>query len=130
MGEKLALDLKKGSVVALLGPLGSGKTSFAQGICQGLGVTENITSPTFTLLNQYPGNLWVYHFDLFRILDEEDLEKIGLDEYLYGEGVCIVEWAEKAKSFLPENTIWVNFQILSEQEREVILKNEFHQLYQ
>lgn len=96
LGEKLGETLKNGDIVALYGDLGAGKTVFAKGIASGLGVSEEITSPTFTLLKQYEGRLRLCHFDLYRIEDDEALENIGFYEYLGGEGVCVIEWAEKA----------------------------------
>lgn len=96
LGEKLGEKLENGGVVALYGGLGAGKTVFAKGIASGLGINEEITSPTFTLLKQYEGRLKMFHFDLYRIEDEEALENIGFFDYLGGEGVCVIEWADKA----------------------------------
>jgi tRNA threonylcarbamoyladenosine biosynthesis protein TsaE len=96
LGEKLGETLKNGDIVALYGELGAGKTVFAKGIASGLGVNEEITSPTFTLLKEYEGRLRLCHFDLYRIEDEEALENIGFYEYLGGESVCVIEWADKA----------------------------------
>jgi tRNA threonylcarbamoyladenosine biosynthesis protein TsaE len=96
LGEKLGEKLNNGDIVALYGELGAGKTVFTKGIAKGLGVCEEITSPTFTLLKEYEGRNRLYHFDLYRIEDEEALENIGFYEYLGGEGVCVIEWADKA----------------------------------
>lgn len=96
LGRKLGRGLKDGDVVALLGNLGAGKTVFAKGIAAGLDITDEITSPTFTLLKQYEGRLKLNHFDLYRIEDEDELANMGFYDYLGGEGVCVIEWADKA----------------------------------
>ena len=95
-GERLGRTLTGGDIVALFGQLGAGKTVFAKGIAKGLGISEEVTSPTFTFLKEYDGKLKLYHFDLYRIEDEEALENIGFCDYLQSEGVCVIEWPEKA----------------------------------
>jgi len=122
-GEKLAKKLKPGEVVAFFGPLGSGKTCLIQGICQGLNVANPVTSPCFVIINEYPGKIKVYHFDLYRLERIEELYELGYEEYFYGDGVCLVEWAEKAKSLLPEKRIEIQLKISSEKEREIIISN-------
>ena len=112
-GRSLTKRLTPGSVLALIGSLGSGKTVLAQGICSGLQVKATVTSPTFVIINEYPGRLndspiWVYHFDLYR-----------LEEYFYGKGITLIEWAEKVTPFLPEKRWEINLKILSETEREI-----------
>ena len=105
-GRALAKTLTPGSIIALTGNLGAGKTTLTRAIGEGLGVKEQITSPTFTLIHEYDsGRLPLYHFDVYRIEDEEEMEWLGYEEYFFGTGVCIVEWAEKIKNLLPENTI-------------------------
>lgn len=96
LGEKLGKKLNSGDIIALCGELGAGKTVFAKGIARGLGVDEEVTSPTFTLLKEYEGRHRLFHFDLYRIEDEEALENTGFFDYLGGEGVCVIEWADKA----------------------------------
>lgn len=96
-GEKLGETLKSGDIVALFGQLGAGKTVFAKGIAAGLGIAEEVTSPTFTFLKEYEGRLRLFHFDLYRIEDEEALENIGFCDYLQAKGVCAIEWPEKAE---------------------------------
>lgn len=123
-GRSLAERLKPGSVVALIGPLGSGKTVLAQGICSGLEVKRAVTSPSFVIINEYPGRLgqspiWVYHFDLYRLENLDEFAKLGCEEYFYGKGVTIIEWAEKVTPFLPKRRWEVNLKILSETEREI-----------
>lgn len=97
-----------GDILCLNGDLGAGKTTMTQSIGKGLGVDDYITSPTFTLINEYKGRIWVYHFDVYRLENVEDLYDIGFDEYFYGHGVCIIEWAEKIEKLLPEDRIVID----------------------
>jgi len=122
VGRVLAKELKAGSVVALSGPLGSGKTVLIQGICSGLGVTEFVTSPSFVIINEYPGKIKVYHFDLYRLEDVEEFIKLGYEEYFYGNGITLIEWAEKIETFLPEERMEINLEILSENERRILVR--------
>lgn len=121
-GRTLAKELKAGSVVALTGPLGSGKTVLIQGICSGLGVTESVTSPSFVIINEYPGRVKVYHFDLYRLENVEEFIKLGYEEYFYGNGITLIEWAEKIKNFLPQERMEINLEILSEKERRISVR--------
>ena len=91
-----------GQVCTLSGDLGVGKTVFAQGFAAGLGVTEPVCSPTFTIVQEYSGRLPLYHFDVYRIEDPEEMEEIGFRDYFYGTGVCLIEWAEQISELLPE----------------------------
>lgn len=123
-GRKLTKRLKPGSVLALVGPLGSGKTVLAQGICSGLEVKRAVTSPSFVIINEYPGRLaqspiWVYHFDLYRLENLDEFAKLGYEEYFYGKGITLIEWAEKVTPFLPKKRWEVSLKILSESEREI-----------
>jgi len=104
-GIKLGKLLKKGHIVCLNGDLGAGKTTLTKAIGLGLDVKEYITSPTFTLINQYKGRLPVYHFDVYRLENADELFDLGFDEYFYGNGVCIIEWAEKIEKLLPKERI-------------------------
>ena len=106
-GQLLAKNLKPGDVVALIGDLGTGKTALTKAVATGLGVTEMITSPTFTIINEYEGRLPLYHFDVYRISCEEEMEDTGYEDYFYGEGVCLVEWAELVKDLIPADAIWI-----------------------
>ncbi len=101
------------------GPLGSGKTTLIKGICRGLGIKELVRSPYFLIMRQYPGKLQIYHFDLFRLKSAEELFSIGYEEYFYGDGICLVEWAEKAKKLLPGKRLDVFLRIISESKREI-----------
>ena len=118
-GIDLARDLVPQTVIALIGDLGSGKTCLTQGICAGLEVEDYVTSPSFTLINEYHGRLPVYHFDLFRIDNPKEMLDLGCEEYLYGDGVCIIEWAEKMESLLPEKRIQIMLRRIGEKEREI-----------
>jgi tRNA threonylcarbamoyladenosine biosynthesis protein TsaE len=122
LGDKLARKLRPGSFVGLSGPLGSGKTTLIKGICKGLGVKELVRSPYFVIMTQYPGKFKVYHFDLFRLESADELSSVGYEEYFYGDGICLVEWAEKAKKLLPRERIDVFLKIVSESEREIRIK--------
>jgi len=103
-GERFAAQLKPGDVVALIGDLGSGKTRFAKGVSRGLGVKEHVTSPTFTILHEYTdGRLPVYHFDFYRMRSVRELDEFGFDEYVDGDGVCLLEWADMIELRLPEH---------------------------
>lgn len=111
VARRLARRLSRGSVVALIGPLGAGKTVFVKGLAQGLGLTgEDPVSPTFTLINEYEGSVPLYHVDLYRLEDPAEVDELGLQEYFDGPGVTAVEWAERAAHLLPEGTYTVNFE--------------------
>lgn len=101
IARELAGTLGTGSVVAFFGDLGSGKTTFVHGICEALEVTGNVTSPTFTLIHEYSGRLPVYHFDFYRIENADDIWQLGWEDYFYGDGICLIEWADRIRDFLP-----------------------------
>jgi tRNA threonylcarbamoyladenosine biosynthesis protein TsaE len=107
-GIKLGRLLEPGDIVCLNGELGAGKTTMTKSIGIGLGVEEYITSPTFTLINQYRGRMPVYHFDVYRLENVEELYDLGFDEYFFGNGVCIIEWAEKIEKMLPEDRLVID----------------------
>lgn len=109
-GESLGRALKKGDILCLNGDLGAGKTTLTKSIGIGLGVEEYITSPTFSLINEYRGNLPVYHFDVYRLENVDELDDLGFDEYFFGEGVCIIEWADKIEKMLPKEIIVVDIE--------------------
>ena len=111
--------LHGGEVVVLNGDLGAGKTTFTKGLCKALGITENVTSPTFTLMNIYKsGRLNLYHFDMYRIEDESEALELGLDEFFNSNGVCMIEWAENIRNMIPKNHITINITKLGENSRE------------
>ena len=117
-GRNLAHDLPAGSVVALIGQLGAGKTQFVKGIVAEIGAPVEVTSPTFTLIHEYNGGrVPVYHFDFFRLEDRQSVERLGLDEYLFGDGISVVEWADKFPELIPPGARWVSFETKSETDR-------------
>ena len=120
IGEKL----KGGEILALTGELGSGKTCFTGGIARGLGVDDKyrITSPTFTLINEYPARRTLYHFDVYRLKNYAEFEDLGYEEYLGGNGVVVIEWAEKIEEYLPEESLRIVFEYLDENRRKIVIK--------
>jgi tRNA threonylcarbamoyladenosine biosynthesis protein TsaE len=127
IGARLGELLAAGDVILLEGPLGSGKTLLTHGIAQGLGISEYITSPSFTLINEYRpkdtgGRLALYHIDLYRLGDAaKEAIAMGMDEYLYGDGVAVVEWAERAAAILPPDHLLINLSIVSETKRGILM---------
>ena len=102
LGEELGRKAVPGSLYTLTGDLGTGKTVFTQGFARGLGITEHVNSPTFTIVQEYDGGrLPFYHFDVYRIGDLEEMDEIGYEDYFYGDGVCLIEWAELIEELLP-----------------------------
>jgi tRNA threonylcarbamoyladenosine biosynthesis protein TsaE len=120
LGKKIGAKLEGGTVIRLIGDLGSGKTSLVQGIAHGLDVSSEyyITSPTFTLINEYPGRYTFYHVDLYRLEDTVDFEDIGLLDILFGDGVVAIEWAEKLTEVL-KNPITIQLSILNDHSRKI-----------
>ena len=106
LGERLGRMLRAGDTVLLSGDLGAGKTALTQGIGRGLGIAQTINSPTFTILKEYQGRLPLYHFDLYRIEDPEELLTLGFEDYFEGEGVCVVEWADRAEAMAMGAVPW------------------------
>ncbi|HME92874.1 MAG TPA: tRNA (adenosine(37)-N6)-threonylcarbamoyltransferase complex ATPase subunit type 1 TsaE [Methylomirabilota bacterium] len=119
IGERLGARLVAGSVVACTGELGAGKTCFLQGLARGLGVTGAVTSPTFVLVNHYRGRLPVYHLDAYRTGSLTELVDLGLEEMLHGDGVTVIEWADKLLPLLPARTIHVHLSGLGDEPREI-----------
>jgi len=123
-GEKLGRTLDAGAVVALYGDLGAGKTAFTRGISAGLGISMNVSSPTFTIVNEYPGNIPLFHFDMYRLDSENELFDIGWDDYHDRGGVCVVEWSEKVPGAFSPETISVEFENLGDNKRRLTIKND------
>ncbi|MBT1074528.1 tRNA (adenosine(37)-N6)-threonylcarbamoyltransferase complex ATPase subunit type 1 TsaE [Geobacter grbiciae] len=121
LGEWLGRLLEPGSFIALTGELGAGKTQFVRGVATGLGIDSSvpITSPTFTLLNEYQGRIRLYHFDLYRLGGVDDAAELGFDEYFHGDEVCLVEWAERLGSDIPSERLDIIFDYLSDTERRI-----------
>ena len=122
LGNRLGKLAQVGDVFLLVGGLGAGKTCLTQGIAWGLDIEGYATSPSFVVVNQYQGRLPLYHIDLYRLDRLEEVIELGLDDYLYGRGVCVVEWAEKALDMLPEEHLLVEMSYLSDTSRNLILK--------
>lgn len=109
IAKNFANRLKSGDIIALSGDLGAGKTAFTKGIANGLGCTDNVSSPTFTLVNEYPGTEYMlYHFDVYRLSNITSENCDWIDEYLFSDGICIIEWADNLMDILPENHIKIN----------------------
>ena len=107
IGQRLGQALRGGTVVAYLGGLGMGKTAFTRGLARGIGCQDRVTSPTFTIVNEYEGRLPLFHFDMYRLPDSDALFDIGWEDYLDRGGVCAVEWSENVSDALPDDTVYV-----------------------
>ena len=123
-GEKLGSTLSPGAVVALYGGLGAGKTAFVRGLAAGLGIDAAVSSPTFTIVNEYFGKIPLFHFDMYRLESENELFDIGWDDYLDRGGVCAVEWSEKIPRALPPETLTVKLYILGGDQRRIEITPE------
>ena len=111
LGKKMAERAKPGDVFTLVGDLGVGKTVFTQGIAEGLGIDEPVNSPTFTIVQEYEsGRMPFYHFDVYRIGDPEVMDEIGFDDYIYGDGLCLIEWADLIEEILPEKRVAIRIE--------------------
>src|SRR5207247_10664023 len=120
IGRRRARDVDAGSILPLKGDLGSGKTIFVKGIVAGLGSRAEVTSLTFTILHVHRGGrLPVYHFDFFRLEDRQSVARLGLDDYLFGDGVSVIEWADRFAEFIPQHARWILFEIKSENQRAI-----------
>jgi tRNA threonylcarbamoyladenosine biosynthesis protein TsaE len=118
IGRQLGSDVNAGSVLALKGELGSGKTFFTQGLVAGLESDATVTSPTFTIVHEYQsGRLPIYHFDFFRLDNRESAVRLGLEDYFFGDGVSVIEWADRFPELIPEQARWIYFEIKSECQR-------------
>lgn len=116
IAREIADSLNGGEFIAMYGDLGAGKTAFVQGLAKALGINNHITSPTFTIVNEYEGRLPLYHFDVYRIADPDEMYEIGYDEYVYSDGVCVVEWAELIEDLFPDK--YYKITILKDEEKD------------
>ncbi len=122
--KKLGSMLHAGDIIAYKGGLGAGKTTFTRGLAIGLGLGDNVFSPTFALVNEYKGkNISLYHFDMYRISGEDDLESTGFYDYPFEDNIVAVEWSENIADFLPENTIYITIIRIDDDTREIIIEN-------
>lgn len=121
-GEELGSKLEPGTIIALTGDLGAGKTTLSKAIAKGLGVTDTITSPTFTIVCEYDsGRLPLYHFDVYRVNDSEELFEIGFDDYIHGKGVCLIEWANLLEEgLLPESAMNINLEYGKTEDERIL----------
>ncbi len=119
IGYEVAEKIKKGDVISLTGSLGAGKTVFAKGFAKQLGIEEAIVSPTFTLVQEYDGRMKMYHLDLYRLSGEDEFESMGGEDFLYSDGVTLIEWSEKIESMLPDDTIYVKITINEDLTRTI-----------
>jgi tRNA threonylcarbamoyladenosine biosynthesis protein TsaE len=120
IGQQIAEDIGVGSVLALKGDLGSGKTVFVKGLVAGLGSRADVTSPTFTIVHEYRGGrLPVYHFDFFRLENREAVAQLGLDDYFFGDGLSVIEWADRFPELIPQHARWILFETKSGNQRAI-----------
>ncbi|MCX7927662.1 MAG: tRNA (adenosine(37)-N6)-threonylcarbamoyltransferase complex ATPase subunit type 1 TsaE [Candidatus Omnitrophica bacterium] len=130
LGKKIARKLRPADILCLIGELGSGKTVLAKGICAGLGVIpKEVTSPTFVLMRQYEGRLTVYHMDLYRLKNPDEILSIGYEEFIFGEGVTLIEWADKLGYLTPKQFLEVYLEVTGQQTRKIFFKG-YGQHYQ
>ncbi|MBQ9538929.1 MAG: tRNA (adenosine(37)-N6)-threonylcarbamoyltransferase complex ATPase subunit type 1 TsaE [Treponema sp.] len=127
LGVKIGSLLEPGDVLAMSGTLAAGKTTITKGIAQSLGVEDTVTSPTFCLVSEYEGkSMPLYHIDVYRLEGEEDFMNLGVEDMLYGNGVCVIEWCEKVKSCLPKKSIFITFTPKDDGSREIKIENWSH----
>ena len=123
LGYKIGKKLKKGDIIAMQGTLAAGKTTITKGIAQALDISEEISSPTFCLISEYYGKMPLYHMDVYRLDGTEDFINLGVDDMLYGDGVCIIEWSEKIMDELPKNTIILRILPQDDNSRKIEIEN-------
>ena len=129
LGRLLGENAQPGDVFLLSGPLGAGKTCLTQGIAWGVGVVEYARSPTFVIMTRYLGRLTLYHFDLYRINDPLEAWDLGLDEQIFGDGICVVEWAERAEEVFPQDCLWIDLDYAQDGEGRTLTISEAPQRY-
>lgn len=112
IGELIGSLVNSGDIICLIGDLGTGKTHLTKGIAKGLDIKDNITSPTFTIVNEYIGRLKLYHFDVYRVNDPDEIEAIGFDEYIFSDGVSVIEWANYIEEIIPPNKLTITIEKL------------------
>ncbi|MFA5535851.1 MAG: tRNA (adenosine(37)-N6)-threonylcarbamoyltransferase complex ATPase subunit type 1 TsaE [Bacillota bacterium] len=121
LGRALGGLLQKGNLLLINGTLGAGKTTFIQGLALGLGIGATVTSPTFTIIHEYPGNPPLYHIDAYRIERETEIPELGLEEYFYGDGITAIEWPEKITAWLPEEAMEIKIdKVMNQQDKRVL----------
>ena len=119
-GRRYGADARKGKVIALIGDLGSGKTQFVKGFVAGVGSETEVTSPTFVLVHEYEGGrLPVYHFDFYRVEKAEEIVRLGFDDYVFGDGVTLIEWADRYPDLVPKDATWISLETAGENVRRI-----------
>ena len=126
LGYELGALLKASDVVCLTGDLGAGKTALSKAVAKGLEVSEYVTSPTFAIIHEYEGRMPLYHFDVYRIGEIEEMEDLGYEEYFYGEGVCLIEWASQIRELIPKSHLWIHIKKIDENTREIEITGTNH----
>ena len=121
LGYKIGKKHKKGDIIAMQGTLAAGKTTITKGIAQALDISEEITSPTFCLISELYGNMPLYHMDVYRLDGTEDFINLGVDDMLYGDGVCIIEWSDNIKDILPKNRLEIKIKVIDENKRSLTI---------
>jgi len=120
LGKRFAERLKKRDIIGLIGEMGAGKTVFTKGIAKGLEIDPMIvTSPTFTIINEYEGKIKLFHFDLYRIKSLDEIENLGYEEYFYNDGIVVIEWAERCMDLLPNKSYLIYFEYIDENKRKI-----------
>jgi len=122
IGEIIGKFAQPNDLILLSGTLGSGKTCLTQGIAWGLDIREYTSSPTFVLVREYTGRLPLFHIDLYRLASDEDMQSFGIDDYVYGNGVCVIEWAEKGSGILPKDNLFITLSHVPENERNIAIE--------
>ncbi len=125
MGARIGRALKPGTVIALFGGLAAGKTTLAKGIARGLEVAEDVTSPTYTIISEYSGRLRLFHMDAYRLENEDDFLSLGADEYLYGDGICVIEWSERIEGALPKEAARIVLEALPDGSRRILVTDPY-----
>lgn len=119
LAEKLGGLVKPGDIICMTGDLGAGKTTFTQAFAKGLSVEDYVTSPTFTIINEYHGRIPLYHFDVYRLNHISEMEDLGYEEYFYGRGVCVIEWASLIEEVLPKDRLWIEIKVTGVESRSI-----------
>jgi tRNA threonylcarbamoyladenosine biosynthesis protein TsaE len=125
LGARIGRALKPGTVIALFGGLAAGKTTLAKGIARGLEVAEDVTSPTYTIISEYSGRLRLFHMDAYRLENEDDFRSLGADEYLYGDGICVIEWSERIEGALPKEAARIVLEALPDGSRRILVTDPY-----
>ena len=129
LGEALGARLRPGDVIALFGDLGAGKTTLTKGIAKGMGLPDEVHSPTFTLIHEHIGAVPLYHVDLYRLVSENEVEGIGVEEYIYGCGVTVIEWADRMRSMLPPKRLDIDIKMTGDDTRKFTFETESPRLW-